>query len=337
MSHEIIYDRKFIRTSRGIIPMILSGSSNCTEQVWNCRGKAYERLERHWWAWVPRTLSTKDHPEAAYLAAVAKICDERGSDHELAKWNGHWLTCGQWQRWFRNGCAAAMSLEEYLSRNHSQSFNAYISIYTGADRFTHKQEMDVFIHTTEDLESWLDKANDREKEIRAELNNACSIYLCLSFSTNEPLKAIPKTIEGEVVAKRRNSFLKDYEKDTCLIFTADPAEAKVFPSIENAKQELGSDWTSVRFVKAAKQLRPMNYTLKVLHGRLSGRFILRKTKGHLFPAFSADDAKRFPSRSAAITFAKETVRRGFRIGETISVVNLEDNTEEEICIREEAS
>lgn len=337
MSYEILYDRKFIRTSRGIVPMVLSGSSNCTETAWNSRGKAYERLERHWWAWVPRTLSTKDHPEADYLNAIANICGERGSDYELARWNGQWLTCRQWHRWFRNGCNSAMSIEEYLSSNHSQSFNAYISIYTGADRFTHTQEMEVFIRTTEELESWLDKANDREKEIRSELNGACNIYLCLSFSSNEPLKMSPREVKGEVVAKRRNSFLKDYEKDRCLIFTSNPLEAKVFPSIEIAKQELGSGWTSVRFVKAAKQLHPMNYSLRVLHGRLSGRYILRKTKGHLFPAFSIDDAKRFPSRSAAINFAKETAKRGFRIGETISVVNVLDNTEEEICIREEAS
>lgn len=337
MSYEIMYDRRFIRTSRGIIPLILSGSNNCTEQIRDCRGRSYERRVRHWWVWVPRTMSVKDHPEADYEAMIAQICQETDKNHELFKWNGNWLTYGQWLRWFQNGCNAAASVEEYLRCNRCQSLIGHVSIYTGLSRLDQARELEEYIHTTAELESWLDRAADREKQICAELNNACDIYICLGFAINEPLVMPSRMVEGEVVAKRHNNFLKDYEKDKCLIFTSDPSEAKVFPNVETAKQELGSGCSSVRFVKASKQLRPKNYTLRVLHGRLSGRYILRKTKGYLFPAHSAEDAIRFPSRSAAITFAKETAKRGFRIGETISVVNLEDNTEEEVFIREEAS
>ena len=33
MSYEIVYDRSFVRTARGIIPMILHGSNNVTEMI----------------------------------------------------------------------------------------------------------------------------------------------------------------------------------------------------------------------------------------------------------------------------------------------------------------
>ncbi len=60
------HDRQFIRTTRGIIPMILSGSNNCTEFIWDARGRTHERRERRWWAWVPGNLLTMDHSEKEY-------------------------------------------------------------------------------------------------------------------------------------------------------------------------------------------------------------------------------------------------------------------------------
>lgn len=338
MSYEIMYDRRFIRTSRGIIPMILSGSNNCTEQIWSPNGRTYERRERHWWAWIPRSLSVMDHPADNYLTTIHKCCEGIDPGRELFMWNGNWLTYKQWPRWFKNGCQSAATIEEYLANNRSQSFCGYISVYTGADKLRREQELMEYIHTTAELESWLDRANKQEKLIRKKLNDACDVYICLSFSGKEPLKMGPRSVEGEVVAKRGDTFLKDCEKDRFMFFTRDPAEAKVFPSVEAAIEAIGHEWKhSVRFVKAKKQLRPMNFALKVQHGNLCGYYIRRKTKGILFPANSYEDAKRFFSREAAITFAKETRNRGFRIGDTITVVNLKDNTEETVCIGEEAS
>ena len=52
MSYSIIYGRQFVKTTKGIIPMILSGSNNCTEFI-----QGREVLERNWY---PMTLSNKD-------------------------------------------------------------------------------------------------------------------------------------------------------------------------------------------------------------------------------------------------------------------------------------
>lgn len=42
MSYSIIYGRQFVKTTKGIIPMILSGSNNCTEFI-----QGREVLERN--------------------------------------------------------------------------------------------------------------------------------------------------------------------------------------------------------------------------------------------------------------------------------------------------
>ena len=43
MSYTIMYDRQFLKTSRGIIPLALYGDNNVTERV-----NGHERRERHW-------------------------------------------------------------------------------------------------------------------------------------------------------------------------------------------------------------------------------------------------------------------------------------------------
>ena len=41
MSYTIIYGRQFVKTTRGIIPMLLIGSNNCTEgKFWSVTGSA---------------------------------------------------------------------------------------------------------------------------------------------------------------------------------------------------------------------------------------------------------------------------------------------------------
>lgn len=337
MSYEIMYDRRFIRTSRGIVPMILSGSNNCTEQHWDCRGRSYERRERHWWAWIPSGKIIKDLPEADLLTMITKLCEDADPNRELFKRNGAWLTYGQWYTWFQNGCKAAREIQEYLAWDRTQSFEGSLRVYADKKSFSSTEELWTYIHTTEELEKWLDEADKRRAEICSELGNACEVYVHLRFSGNRPLNVPAKPVEGPVVAKRQTAFVKEYEKGKRLTFTYDPAEAAVFPDIEAARDALGvAFWNSCRFVSAKKQLRPMDHVIQMQSGKLAGSFIRKKTKGYLFPSRSIDDAKRFPNRNAAIKFATET-RMRFNIGDTILLHDLKNGTQEEVRIREEVA
>lgn len=81
MSYSIIYGRQFVKTTKGIIPMILSGSNNCTEFI-----QGREVLERNWY---PMTLSNKDKriaiPAEELLERARAISTGDGADYEFAK------------------------------------------------------------------------------------------------------------------------------------------------------------------------------------------------------------------------------------------------------------
>ena len=80
MSYSIIYGRQFVKTTKGIIPMILSGSNNCTEFI-----QGREVLERNWY---PMTLSNKDKriaiPAEELLERARAISTGDGADYELS-------------------------------------------------------------------------------------------------------------------------------------------------------------------------------------------------------------------------------------------------------------
>ncbi len=79
MSYSIIYGRQFVKTTKGIIPMILSGSNNCTEFI-----QGREVLERNWY---PMTLSNKDKriaiPAEELLERARAISTGDGADYEF--------------------------------------------------------------------------------------------------------------------------------------------------------------------------------------------------------------------------------------------------------------
>jgi hypothetical protein len=70
-----------------------------------------------------------------------------------------------------------------------------------------------------------------------------------------------------------------------------------------------------------------------MHGNLQGRYLQRKTNGRLYSTSYTNDAKKFESEKAAIQYGKET-RNRFRIGDTIAVVDLKNDTANEVDLVE---
>lgn len=335
MSYEIMYDRKFIRTTRGFIPMILSGSNNCTEIRYSLSGRRSERRERHWWAWIPKSMPFKDHTEAEYLKQI-DILTKDTPNHELFRWNGNWLTDRQWRKWFQKGCKAALTLEEYRASNRVCSFVGYISVNYGIDE-PDATELKQYIHTTEELEHWLDQANAKVKEIHEAATGKCATYISLEWDINEPLDVPAVAPVGAVVAKNGDRYLVEYEKGKRLVFNSDAAAAIVFPSVEEAKEQIGLGWKKLRFVNAERQMRERNFVLMANTGIYSGCYIRRRTKNYLHFTRLTADAKRYATKAEAIRYAKELAMRFTVLGNSIALVNLKDATCEEICIREEAA
>lgn len=336
MSYEILYDRKFIRTTRGIIPMILSGSNNCTEFAWSKGGHSYERRERHWWAYIPRGMEVADHPESHYLTEISRLADPNsGEPHEMFMNKGKWLMSNQWRKWFENGCKAALTIEEYLKQNRSQSFYCAITTYPKKGSYSPADVANVCVHTTAELETWIDEANQKVRKLKEEYApDGGTALIEMSFSINEPLTATPALIKGAVMAKHNACFVKEYITGKSLTFTANPTEAVVFDSVEDAKEKLGYHWQNIRFVKAESQMKERSFVLKFMHGNMQGRYLQRKTNGRLYSTSFLEDAKKFETEKEAIRYAKATHNR-FRIGDTIVVADLKNETCKEINLTEE--
>jgi hypothetical protein len=129
----------------------------------------------------------------------------------------------------------------------------------------------------------------------------------------------------------------EYEKGKRLVFNSDAAAAIVFPSVEEAKEQIGLGWKKLRFVNAERQMRERNFVLMANTGIYSGCYIRRRTKNYLHFTRLTADAKRYATKAEAIRYAKELAMRFTVLGNSIALVNLKDATCEEICIREEAA
>ena len=334
MSYTIVYDRKFIRTSRGFIPMILSGSNNCTEQVWR-GGRYVERRAREWWSWTPTPLPLKDLPESEYLKAISAHCAD-SSGYELCKWQGNWLYESQWGKWFKRGCATARTLEEYLAYNRDQSFVGRIVVYPDRNKVSSQHELYAYLHTTQELEDWLDQAHTRLPELKKELGADGDAYIYLCFDGNEPLVMGPRKVEGPVVAKRGSGYVTSYLTGKSLSLSPDPAAAIVFNSVEDAQTKLGSCW-DLKYIKASGALREKNYILQFREGRFGHGYLRKRTSGFLYATYNTELARRFRSKDEVIQYARKLCASFPSIGNRFTVVDLAGDASEEFEVEKEAA
>ena len=68
MGYTIIDSRTFIKTTRGIIPLALGGSNNCTEVIYDKNSKRREVRERHWFIMMGR--NALELPEEEFMAKI---------------------------------------------------------------------------------------------------------------------------------------------------------------------------------------------------------------------------------------------------------------------------
>lgn len=97
MGHTIIDCRTFIKTTRGIIPLVLGGSNNCYDIVRGKDFKLRELRERYWSV----LLDLVELPEEEILAKFENLIP----DNSIECWvyNGKWLNGAQAQKWFARG------------------------------------------------------------------------------------------------------------------------------------------------------------------------------------------------------------------------------------------
>ena len=130
MSYEIAYDKQFIKVSENqFIPMVLSGSNNCTEFT-----NGHERRARSWYPWNLGSKSVYSKEELIEYCEITRqnIIDSNNrkekdswwepySDSNFGYWVGlaiggstHKTTYGRFKGIFETGCRKALTVEQLV-------------------------------------------------------------------------------------------------------------------------------------------------------------------------------------------------------------------------------
>ena len=174
MSYDIAYNRQFIRTSRGVIPLVLIGSNNVTEN----HTTGHERRAREWTPYWQKAEFIEMDPDAI-LEKVKSVFPSQYQQH--FKYHSKWINDAGLLRFFQRGIKEALTLEELKDRAAfpaSVSLCGYISLWDKSPAaFHHHIEVHEWMDTTDKLEKWLDQA----AAFVADDNGIHVCNICLAF------------------------------------------------------------------------------------------------------------------------------------------------------------
>lgn len=312
MGYTIMYGKQFIRTTRGIIPLVLAGSSN----VWETGRSGRDRRARDWSIFATKFMEL---PESELITAFREHFDD--DCPEVFKMSGKWVDCKGALRFALNGVKEAKTIEEIIKVHPRQSLRCHVSVWP-KDGGWSKEKLPVFnITTTSELEEWLDSAR-----AQAEVDGitAESIFYCISFSGSEPLRFPTKTsVSGKVIIKTKAGYVSKIEEPSKVWFTQNIREAMVFENTVSASdvlQETGYN-RSIQFIKAEIAAN-RNYVIIVESGSRAGFYVKKLTATKLHFSGIYDQARSFASEKEALKYIDQKLGSRFPGCQSYSVVDI---------------
>lgn len=309
MGYTIVYQRAFVRTTRGIIPMILAGSNNWTQTIWDSRGRKFEKRERYWYNTGPSAAGDKQYKYIEYsedlLLALAQQ-DPREPDAELFKYPGGkaWITKSQFANWHKNGIRTAHTLEEYLKWNSFFSFRCRLKLYPDKKEITHT-EKSAYCKTTAELEAWIDMAKKEASDYEAATPQG-EATIWVGFEGTGPqycdtTLVMPPSIDGPVAVKIGGAILTERLS----------SKPRIFQSAEDVLKELGGNLDRFTVVSAESVLNPKekHYVVYISEGSMSGNFGAKSTSKYLYVTLEQSRAHRYRSFRDAETAAKRVLKQ----------------------------
>lgn len=307
MSYEIVYGRQFIKTTRGIIPLLLGGSNNCTMYY-----GGREIRERSWF--VPYGDTWLECPQALLLKKANEELGNQESDNQCLVIGSKWVTCGEFLRYIQNGIKHALPIEEICRLKPGQHLTSELSYYEDvAAPWEH--ELHTALYTTRELEQWLDVSRLRKSELLAS-GNVKHVSISLSLQGIQPLcidrAAISSDLKGPVIAKYKNQYVVGFEEHKLKV-NAQIEHAFVFDGIEAAKYVLPVFPDPYCFISAENKVKSANkrYVLRVTEGSRAGLYLLRRYSRSLHFTSDARSAKRFSTEKAALKWFEDYVGTRF--------------------------
>jgi len=172
MSIEIIYGRQFIKVGERVIPLVLMGSSNCTEFH-----SGRDRLERDWTTgfgffnealFTPQEIMDK-------IQTLDDDCDYiriKGKQSKATVVN-----------YYKNGLKAALTIEEIEERYIWPSLRGYVSVWKDHQNDRYYESS---LKSTAEIENWVEQA----QKLRAQLleQTGGNVYITIRFWPNDVLK-----------------------------------------------------------------------------------------------------------------------------------------------------
>lgn len=328
MSIYIEDDRKVIQTTRGYIFMTLGGDSNVTEPRWIGGKRGWTEVRARSWSHLNHQILEATEPE---IMAFCERVYSGSPEHDVFRKGGRNVLCKEMPNYFRSGIRRAQSIETLLAANPGQSLEGTVIVYPTKDSCSSTREMTKFLHTTQELEEWLDLARAAYQQHCA---NGAECYIHLAFSGKEPLRYGSGNAGGKVVVKstsrKYTSYVCDFIPGRQLSFTGDLEKALVFDSEESARTALGYCWKDIKFVSYASQFKETAKPFVILFGSggLCGRYLQKQSSTKVYGSLEVDRAMHFASVTAATRYAEGLRAKGWDTNrcKEFTVIDTRDNS-----------
>ena len=307
MGYTIVYDRRFIRCDQRYIPFCLYGSNNVTQ--FNPRtGK--EVREREW-----RPFTYGDN---MFLATADELMEEvrkyhDGSRIENFKYRGEWLDDEQVIRFFQNGIAGAVTVEDIRAADH-ECLHCYLVSYAKDGEYLDKRQIlnEYFVKTSAELDCWIENAKEDKKKL-LDSGKYESVYIEISLWTTRPLNARPKKRVDEpcVLHSKKFGYISEISR-SCVRSTPNISEAKQFANSAEAyvAMEVADTRGLVLNCIPVSSIKEKNdrFVLSVMNSNQHMRvYVLKLTRHRLHFTTSKDMAKKFSTEKAALKWYEEHI------------------------------
>lgn len=311
MSYTLVYDRRFLKCGDRYIPMALYGDNNVTQINWQT---GREARVRNWGVFVysdQMLLATEEE----ILSVVNQYHPKDSHAGESFTFHGKWLNDAETYRFYQNGIREAVTIEDIVFQTYESAIGE-LRVYQKDFDLDKTLSLDrCYLHTTEELTSWIEKAKSTKDQILHE-GKAKYAYICLGYSTQLPLKVscvknrdVPLIAYDRKSRRGKRSYLKSVADSSCS-YTNNVSEALVFSSIEDAYMTIPLFLrTYVGFMPADRAKMAVkekgNYSLTVLH-KGARVYIMKKTRNTTyFTVCPGTDTKRFQTEAQAIKWYRD--------------------------------
>ncbi len=143
MSYSIEYNRQFIRTSTGFLPLVLMGPNNVYET---------DRRRARSWQVLSSKLFNLPLDRMLFIASSELMSS---FDQQWVR-GGQYITNSGFLSWIRSGCASACNIEDFRLFNRYCGFSVSVHLY---DQNAYgKTVLTENPKTTEELDAWCAKA-----------------------------------------------------------------------------------------------------------------------------------------------------------------------------------